>query len=367
MGSLSQGVALGWHVCAPLVLAEVSGPELALQQTMILKHKDDVAPHLAELEQLAKIPSLTKAQREAIDDELWLIRAGAKGERDAAYHIDFGWKDGTHSAVIHDLRLDYGGRVVQIDHLILTRTLDCHVIESKGFGGEVRVSEAGEWEARTRYGQRGIPSPVEQNRRHIEVLSAFIRDHHLAPKHLGLPLALAFHNWVLVSPHCKLQRQGDGWDLVVKMDMFERQFFKRLERQGFVETVAAATRLVSLATVETFAQSLVRAHQPSTIDFAAKFGIKVPDGGDDARFAAPDPALGKRSSTQPPGCDGCGAELEQKVVAFCRFNSKRFGGRKLCRACQSAPTSETRRAAIPASLMNRPYAPCSSHAASGVA
>lgn len=269
--------------------------------------------------------------------------------------------------MIHDLRIEHDGRVAQIDHLILTHSLDCHVIESKGFGGEVRVSESGEWETRTRHGQRGIPSPVEQNRRHIEVLSAFMRDHHLAPKRFGLPLTLAFHNWVLVSPHCKLQRTGDGWDQVVKMDMFERQFFKRLERQGFVETVAAATRLVSLQTIETLAQALVRAHQPTTVNFAAKFGIKVPDGSDDSRFAPPSPPLEKRVSTRPPGCDGCGAELEQKVVAFCRFNSKRFGGRKLCRACQSAPASETRRAALSSSLMNRPYAPCPSHAASGVA
>lgn len=347
---------------------------------MILKHKDDVAPHLAELERLAKIPSLTKAQRNAIEDELWLIRAGAKGERDAAYHIDFGWKNGTHSAVIHDLRIEHGGRVAQIDHLILTWSLDCHVIESKAFGGEVRVSESGEWETRTRYGQRGIPSPVEQNRRHIEVLGAFMRDHHLAPKRLGRPLALVFHNWVLVSPHCKLQRKGDGWDQVVKMDMFERQFFKRLEGQGFVGTVAAATRLVSLKTVETLAQSLVRAHQPFAVNYAAKFGINVSVGNNDSRFAPPEPPPEKcatcavplelkvinfcrlneqkfggkilcrscQSPSQPAGCDGCGAVLEQKVIAFCRLNAKRFGGRKLCRACQSASAPAMRRAAVPA-------------------
>src|SRR5690349_4478194 len=104
---------------------------------MILKHKDDVAPQLAELERLMALPELTKAQRSAIEEELWAVRIGAKGEKEAAYHIDFGWKDGESSAVIHDLRLEHNGRVAQIDHLILHRTLHFHVIESKAFGGEV--------------------------------------------------------------------------------------------------------------------------------------------------------------------------------------------------------------------------------------
>jgi len=37
---------------------------------MILKHKDDVAPLLAELEQLFRIPSLSKRQRDEIEDEM---------------------------------------------------------------------------------------------------------------------------------------------------------------------------------------------------------------------------------------------------------------------------------------------------------
>jgi hypothetical protein len=129
---------------------------------MILKQKDDVAPHLAELELLMKKPGLRKEQREEIENEIWMIRAGAKGERDAAYHIDFGWKDSKNSAVIHDLRIVHNDRVAQIDHIIVMRTLDIHVIESKGFGTEVRISEAGEWETKTRYGWKGIPSPLSR-------------------------------------------------------------------------------------------------------------------------------------------------------------------------------------------------------------
>ena len=35
-------------------------------------------------------------------------------------------------------------------------------------------------------------------------------------------------------------------------------------------------------------------------------------------------------------CAACGIGVDKKVVAFCRFNSKRFAGRVLCRTCQVA-------------------------------
>ena len=179
---------------------------------MILKQKDEVTPLLVELERLLLSQALRPEQRAAIEDELWMVRAGNKGEKDAAYHIDFARKEGKHSAVIHDLRIEHRGRVAQIDHLVIMRTLDFHVIESKAFGNEVRISEEGEWETNTRYGWKGIPSPVEQNSRHIEVLKAFIEDSGLVPKKMGIPMSMDFHNWVLVSPSCQLRRRGAGWE-----------------------------------------------------------------------------------------------------------------------------------------------------------
>ena len=69
---------------------------------MIFKHKDDVIPQLVERERLSRSNSLTKKQRDGTDDEIWKIRAGVKGEEQAAYHIDFHWKDRKNSVVLHD-------------------------------------------------------------------------------------------------------------------------------------------------------------------------------------------------------------------------------------------------------------------------
>ena len=52
--------------------------------------------------------------------------------------------------------------------------------------------------------------------------------------------------------------------------------------------------------------------------------------------AQPEPLEVPRGSTAK--CDNCGNEVERKVVLFCRYNSKRYGGRILCRNCQETAT-----------------------------
>lgn len=295
---------------------------------MTLKEKDDPKPLIAELERLLGLSHISKQQRSDLERELDMFRAGVAGEKEAAYHIDFHWKHGRNSAVIHDLRIEHGGRVAQIDHLIIMRTLDLHVIESKGFNSQVRVSGSGEWEVKTRFGWRGIPSPVEQNRRHIEVLQSFIRDHGLAPKRLGISMPVRCHNWVLVSPQCQLNRKGVDWDKVVKMDLFEKRFAECVDEAGFLDALSSISKLVSRETVGAFGRALVAEHKPHACDFAARFGIT--------------PSVeGSRSEGQqvcgvaPICCDECNAALDAQVVKYCRSNLQRFRGQVLCRLCQS--------------------------------
>ena len=222
----------------------------------------------------------------------------------------------------------------------------------------------------------GIPSPVEQNRRHIEVLQAFVRDHNLSPKRLGLSLPIRFHNWVLVSPKCQVRRGGGEWDHVVKMDLFEKRFGECAQATSFFDTLSSVSKLVSLETLEGIGQSLVKAHKPLAINFAGKFGLgalsgslNTPAHGLSAlalhnlektsceKCSAPVDAQvikycrvnlqrfrGKvlcRSCQQQTqsaaSCSTCGASVDSKVVAFCRFNSKRFGKKLLCRNCQTTP------------------------------
>jgi hypothetical protein len=96
---------------------------------MLLKPPDDQSHQLAELDRLATVaPPLRKRQ---IAEESRILRAGIKGEQESAYLLDFHLKASRNTAIIHDLRLAINGRVAQIDHLLLHRTLNIFILETK--------------------------------------------------------------------------------------------------------------------------------------------------------------------------------------------------------------------------------------------
>src|SRR4051794_12086616 len=137
---------------------------------MLIKTADDRRPDIDALEELLHRVHVDARQRRAIQDEIWAIRQGAKAEADAAYQLEFDLRDSKYWALIHDLRIDVDGRIAQIDHLVISRMLEMFVCESKSYTGGVKVNEHGEWSTYRERRPVGIPSPVEQNRRHIKVL-----------------------------------------------------------------------------------------------------------------------------------------------------------------------------------------------------
>ena len=89
---------------------------------MQIKAADDKQPQIDELTALAARPNVDAATRRQIEIEIRKVRAGAAGERDAAYEIEFHFGAEPNRVTIHDLRLKVDGRVAQIDHLIIERT-----------------------------------------------------------------------------------------------------------------------------------------------------------------------------------------------------------------------------------------------------
>lgn len=94
---------------------------------MLIKSADSRQSDIHALDVLLTRSDIDPATRKNIERELRSIRAGAKGERDAAYEIDFDYANEPQRVVIHDLRLEVDGRVAQIDHLIIDRLLSVWV------------------------------------------------------------------------------------------------------------------------------------------------------------------------------------------------------------------------------------------------
>ena len=195
---------------------------LCQHTAMLLKSKDDISPTIAALETLLARKDVRGKQRERIEEEIDQVRAGARGEKDAAYHIDFKLKDTKNWVVIHDLRLEHDGRVAQIDHLVIGRMFDIFVIESKNLKTAVRVNGDGEFEVKTRYGWKGMSSPVEQNKRHIQVLSGLISDEKLMPTRLRIQIRPTFQTGCSLHPSATWSKGDNKEATILKMDMFDK-------------------------------------------------------------------------------------------------------------------------------------------------
>ena len=253
---------------------------------MIIKNADSKEHELAALEGL--LAKADPRRQKLISDQIRRIRAGIKGEQESAYLLDFALGQSKNTAIVHDLRLELSGRVAQIDHLVIHSTHRFYVLETKSFAHGLKITEEGEflrWNGWTK-NYEGMPSPVEQNRRHAMVLREMLeRLGYKDPK---------IECFVLVSPHARISRPaGKQVPEVVKADQFLTAYQKNLDASlnsvtGFISGVSKA---ILGERPEILAQKLVQMHRPSKIDFAGKFGIEA-----DAPLATPASAV-----SQPTG------------------------------------------------------------------
>jgi hypothetical protein len=283
---------------------------------VIFKEKDPIDAQLQSLEQQLNQP-LPDYRRQKLEKELAQVRAGLQEEKEAAYHIDFHLKNNPNWAVIHDLRLEWNGRVAQIDHLLIDRLLEFYVIESKSFRTKVRYANGG-WERLNSYSRwEGIPSPVEQNNRHIAVLQELIRDEQLAPTRLGMVITPVFVNVVVVQPSCSIIGNHPDKALIYRMDGLVGKI-----RETFAPGLGLL-KVVAAETVYRLAAALLKYHKP----FAARAMVNT------------------ESPTKPPSllhqaCQSCGGPLAIAEAEYCRSNKTRFGDQVLCRKCQSYAPKE---------------------------
>jgi len=122
---------------------------------------------------------LSHPKRKLVEADLYRVRGGEKGERGVAYHLRFWYGEADDMVVANGLRLVFGGRVAQIDHLVGVPG-ELLVLESKALPDRVRITRAGDWVrlkwANGRPVEEGIYNPAEQNERHMAVLADVLRD-----------------------------------------------------------------------------------------------------------------------------------------------------------------------------------------------
>lgn len=291
---------------------------------MQIKPADGRQADLDALTDLLTRPDIDVHSRKAIDQQIRTISAGWKGEREAAFEIEFYLGKSPNYATIHDLRIEHDGHVAQIDHLVIDRLLEIWVCESKHFSDGVSINEHGEWSRNFGGRPRGVPSPIEQNRRHMYVLERLFHAGVVKlPRRAFRPIKPDLKPVVLVSnnTHIKRSKGIEGIETVIKAEKL-RSFIEATFDDRAVRLVG---RAIGQDTLEALARELAALHRPSHVDWAARFGL-VPAPADRPSSDGPKPA---------GQCASCGGPVSAAEAYYCRnVKRERFGGKVYCRACQ---------------------------------
>lgn len=255
---------------------------------MLLKQADDKSLQIETINNL--FAAAPENRKQAIETELRAMRAGIKAEQEAAYLINFAFAKSKNTAIIHDLRLEIDGRVAQIDHILLHRTLRVFVLETKYFHAGLKITEEGEFLRWNDYKKKfeGMPSPFAQNERHMEVLKdAFARVE--MPTRLGVRLSPSIYPYVLVSTNTRIDRpQKFDTTRIIKADMIKSTIEKHLESAGLLDSFGYMARALTSDTLAEVGQKMIELHRPIRIDYEAKFQMQ--SGVRDSGSSAPTPA-----------------------------------------------------------------------------
>jgi len=297
---------------------------------MLVKAADCKQASLDTLQNLLERPDLTPQQKKAITHERYIMRAGIKGEKEAAYDIDFHFKGSKNYMVLHDIRLEVNGRVAQIDHILLDRTLVAYVLETKHFNAGIKINEQGEFLRWNNYQKNfeGMPSPIAQNERHSVVLNDFFKQSDM-PKRLGMKMTPKAECFVLVSNNARIDRPKKfDTSRVIKSDALRSTIAAAVDAITPKDLLLSVGRIVSRETLEHIGNILKDAHKPTTINYLAKFGLsELPP------KQAPQPEVVKeevatyQSEKKQHACSKCGS-ADVSVL------SGRYGYYFKCSSCQ---------------------------------
>lgn len=311
---------------------------------MIIKHADDKTKRLNLLTELTKSDRLDARQRQWAEDELVRTKRGIEGERDAAYYIDSYFKDSKNHAVLHDLRIEVDGDIAQIDHLLLNRSNRLFLFETKCFNGNLQINEHGEFTMNYSGGRVfGIPSPIEQSKRHERVLQKVLDRLEITGR-TGKP---EFVHAVLLHPKAVIARPDSkdfNSDNVIKADAIETWHKRWIDKEiGIAGTFSALLNVRSTDTVQQWAEKLARQHRPVDLlalpDFMKPKVHEVPT----ARLQPVTTTPAKAVDSKQPDealrrkliCVTCGSKITFPEGKYCWANERRFGGFQYCREHQS--------------------------------
>ncbi|HHS92530.1 MAG TPA: NERD domain-containing protein [Campylobacterales bacterium] len=237
---------------------------------MLYKNIDSKEAEINQLKNLLK-QSTSPKQQALIRADLARVENGYKAEKDNAYYLDFGFKDSKNIILLHDIRIEHNDKVAQIDHILISR-VRIEVLESKSFTGMLSIK--GDGSLNVKYGQKTqtFPNPIEQNKRHAEILLDYIKENMELPtnvKLLGIPIT----STILINPKTTLSNNTlpKGFE---RADSFTSNREKEIDSMSPLAIFKHVGTMMTMDRVKEIADFLVKSHKPRTFNYEKKYPIK---------------------------------------------------------------------------------------------
>jgi hypothetical protein len=312
---------------------------------MLIKATDDKTKRLRLLQDLQSSPRLDARQKDWLAKELRNTKQGIQGEKSAAHFLDNYLGQSKNFMVIHDLRISVDGEVAQIDHMLVGRAFFI-LLETKTFGGDISVNERGEFSVQYP-GERvfDIPSPLEQSRRHENVLQKLLERLEIKPRTGGRH---RMEHVVLVDPARAIRRPADkklDTSFLVKADQFPEWHKKWGDKNpGVIELFSTLADVRGHETIKEWAEMIVRQHRPAPQLDLPEFMQPREEQTQLAasKLATPSPTTLPSAGSVPAAekrklaCATCGVKISFAEGKFCWNQEQRFGGYQYCREHQAA-------------------------------
>jgi hypothetical protein len=316
---------------------------------MLLKSADDKSKRIRLLESLCDAPPLDTRQREWARQELDRLRKGIQGEKSAAHYLDNYLRDSKDRVLIHDLRIVVDGETAQIDHLLMNRGGTVILFETKNFNGHVSINEQGEFSVSYGAQRFGIPSPIEQSRRHANVLDKLFASLGIEPRVGG---RFHYFHLVLIDPKATITRPDAkvlDTSHVMKADMFQKWHTAHIDKgPGILDSFKVLANIRSQETLQEWGAKLVRQHRPADLLELPDFMKPRTPPPRQAAATSQSQTSGTTHSAQPAApnaspesvakkliCAHCNAKISFAEGKFCWGNERRFGGLQYCREHQA--------------------------------
>jgi hypothetical protein len=208
-----------------------------------------------------------EAKKEQINKELAMMKIGLNGENVVCFELkncDF------PILCLHDIRIEYDDLTAQMDYIVITKKYIC-VLETKQLQGNVNINSDGDFirvykDKKGFETKTGMYSPVEQNKKHVNLLRRMLKDK------FGFDNVPIKSLIVMANPKAIIKKSYAPQEIQDQIIRAEKlgDYLKNL-----IESIG--TVFFKEETAFKIANFLKEEHKPIAIDYKKKFGLAEAD------------------------------------------------------------------------------------------